>query len=298
MDNLRDLRRREPLRNAEGRAGQSVFPKGQRCGDGHGTAHIPVIAFAQAAGEPHDRGNGGWGRSGWCATMNAEDRALPRTHEDRERHTLVDHRAGGPPAAFATGSWLAIGIARVKAERNDACVSAYETLVEKARTSNVHAGSAAVLASDNERRVVVLVGVRGHDGFRHLAAAWDDHHRNAQHRVIAESVSFALYEVAAAIGAVEIDPSSHDAYVYEHVERPVERVADLLSSLGATPEFRGALIFGGDTTTGTVVLSRFEHSAAYTTFRSGRDAINALGSLSGSGETSFGVHPRKTFAVY
>jgi hypothetical protein len=223
---------------------------------------------------------------------------LPRTHEDRERHTLVDHRAGGAPAAFTAGSWLAIGIARVKAERNDACVAAYETLVERARASNVHAGAAAVFASDNGRRVAVLVGVRGHDGFRHLAAAWDDHHRNAQHRVIAESVSFALYEVAAAIGAAEIDPSSHDAYVYEQVERPVERVTDLFSGLGTLPDFRGALVFGGDTTTGTVVLSRFAHSAAYDAFRTGRDAVNALGSTGDSGETSFGAHPRKTFAVH
>ena len=222
---------------------------------------------------------------------------MPRPHEDRERHTLVDHRPGGSPAAFTAGSWLAIGIARVKAERSDACAAAYETLVEKARTSNVHAGAAAVFASDNGRRVAVLVGVRGHDGFRHLAAAWDDHHRNAQHRVIAESVSFALYEVAAAIGVAEIDPSSHDAYVYEHVERPVERVAELFSSLGALPDFRGALVLGGDTSTGAVVISRFAHSAAYDSFRTGRDAVNALGSLGGSEETSFGVHPRKTFAM-
>jgi hypothetical protein len=223
---------------------------------------------------------------------------LPRTHEDRENHTLVDHRPGGGPVAFSAGSWLAVGIGRVKADRNDACVAAYETLVEKARTSNVHAGAAAVFASDNGRRVVVLVGMRGHEGFRHLAAAWDDHHRNAQHRVIAESVSFALYEVAAAIGAAEIDPASHDAYVYEQLERPVERVADLFASLGALPDFRGALVFGGDTATGTVALSRFVHTATYDSFRTSRDAVNALGSRGGSGETSFGVHARKTFAVH
>jgi hypothetical protein len=56
------------------------------------------------------------------------------------------------PVGFAVDSWLAIGIAHVKAERTDACVAAYETLIEKARTSNVHAGPAAVFASDNGRR--------------------------------------------------------------------------------------------------------------------------------------------------
>jgi hypothetical protein len=221
---------------------------------------------------------------------------LSRPHEDRERHTLVDHRPGGSPVEFAAGSWVALGIARVKAERNDACVSAYETLVEKARTSNVHAAPAAVFASDNGRRVVVMVGLRGHEGFRHLEAAWDDHHRNAQHRAIAESVSFALYEVEAGTGSAAIDPESHDAYVYERVDRRVTRVPELFASLGASLEFRGATVFHNDGATATVVLSRFAHVAAYEVFRGGRDAINVLGSAADASDTSFAVHPRKTIA--
>lgn len=232
----------------------------------------------------------------WCAKLPAEDTALSRPHEDRERHTLVDHRTGGSPAVFAAGSWLAIGVARVKAERNDACIAAYETLVEKAGTSNVHAGPAAVFASQNGRRVVVMVGVRGHDGFRHLAAAWDDHHRSEQHRVIAESVSFALYEVAASVGASDIDPASHDVYVYEHLERPVPRAFELFSSLGDQTDFRGATVFHSDGSAATVVLSRFAHLAAYDAFRSSRGAMNALGPVGESGEASVAVHPRKTLA--
>ncbi len=198
---------------------------------------------------------------------------------------------------FTVGSWLAIGVALVKAERNDACIAAYETLVEKARTSNVHADPAAVFASDNGRRVVAMVGVRGHDGFRHLAAAWDDHHRSEQHRVIAESVSFALYEVAASIGAADIDPASHDVYEYERWERPVPRASELFTSLGVEPDFRGATVFQGDGATATVILSRFAHRAAYDAFRTGRAALNALGSAGESGDTCFAVHPRKTLAL-
>jgi hypothetical protein len=222
---------------------------------------------------------------------------LSRPHEDRERHTLVDHRPGGSPAAFTVGSWLAIGIARVKAERDDACVAAYETLIEKASTSNVHAGPAVVFASDNGRRVVAMVGVRGHDAFRHLTAAWDDHHRNEQHRVIAESVSFALYEVAAGIGEPDIDPASHDVYVYERLERGVPRASELFSSLDAGTGFRGATVFQGDDATATVILSRFAHLAAYDAFRTGRAAVNALGSRGEPGDASFAVHPRKTIAL-
>jgi hypothetical protein len=225
-----------------------------------------------------------------------EDSSLSRPHEDRERHTLVDHRPGGSAATFAVGSWVAIGVARVKAERNEACISAYETLVEKALTSNVHADPSALFASDNGRRVVTMVGVRGHDGFRHLASAWDDHHRNAQHRVIAESVSFALYEVVAGTGEADVDPDSHDAYVYEHLERSVPHVAELFSSLATSAEFRGATLFQDDGPTATVILWRFAHLAAFDAFRTSREAVNALGSPGASGETHFAVHARKTIA--
>ncbi len=223
---------------------------------------------------------------------------MSRPHEDRERHTLVDHRPGGTPAAFTVGSRLAIGIARVKADRIDACVSAYETLIEKAQTSNVHAGPSAVLASKDGRRMVALVGVHGHEGFRHLAAAWDDRHRNAQHRVISESVSFALYEVTA--GAMEIDPASHDAYVYERLERPAEFTSELFASLDASLEFHGAAILSGDGATAsaiaTVIVSRFAHFADYEAFRTSRAAIDALGKAGASGDSSFAMHPHKSFA--
>jgi len=222
---------------------------------------------------------------------------VSRPHEDRERHTLVDHRPGGLPITFPSGSWLVIGVGRVKAERSDACVAAYETLVEKAQTSNVHAGSAVVLTSHNKRRVVTIVGVRGHDGFRHLAAAWDDHHRFEQHRAVAESVSLGLYEVAASIGDTLVDPGSHDAFVYEQFERPVPKIADLFASSNALPEFRGAMVLSGDDGRTTVVISRFVNVESYEAFRTSRAAANALGSEDQTGTTSFPVHPARTFAA-
>jgi hypothetical protein len=222
---------------------------------------------------------------------------LPRPHEDRQRHTLVDHRPGGLPVAFPNASWLAIGVGRVKAERSDACVSAYETLVEKAQTSNVHAASALLLTSHNGRRIVTLVGVHGHDDFRHLAAAWDDHHRFAQHRAVAESMSLDLYEVAASVGDALVDPASHDWFVYEQFERPVPRIVDAFASSDASPEFRGAMILRGDDGRSTVVISRFVNGESYEAFRTGRTAANALGSEDQTGTTSFPVHATRTFAA-
>ncbi len=189
-----------------------------------------------------------------------------------------------------------VGVASVKAERSDACVAAYETLLEKARPSNVRAGPAVVFTSQNQRRIVTMAGVRGHDGFRHLAAEWDDHHLNAQHRAIAEAVSLRLYEVVGSIGAADIDPASHDAFVYEQFDRPVPNVDNLSTSFGALTAFRGATVLHGDDGLATVILSRFEHAAAYEAFRTSRSAANALGSADQSGTASFPVHPTKTFA--
>jgi hypothetical protein len=144
---------------------------------------------------------------------------------------------------------------------------------------------------------VTLVGVRGHDGFRHLAAAWDDHHRFAQHRVVAESVSSGLFEVAAAVADAEVVPGAHDAYVYEQFERPVPGARDLFASSEVSAEFRGATILHGDDGRATVILARFAHIAAYEAFRAGRDAANALGAADGSGTTSFQITPTRTFEL-
>jgi hypothetical protein len=190
-----------------------------------------------------------------------------------------------------------LGVAHVKAERSDSCVAAYESLVEKAQTSNVHAGPAAVFLSHNRRRVVTMVGVRGHDGFRHLAAAWDGHHLLAEHRAIAESTSLGLYEVTVSLAAADVDPGSHDAYMFEQFERPVPNVADLFASIDASPDFRGVTILHGDDGRATAVLSRFAHVAAYEAFRTGRGAANALGAADQSGTSSFQVAPTKTFEI-
>jgi hypothetical protein len=188
-----------------------------------------------------------------------------------------------------------VGVARVKAERSDACVAAYESLIEKAQTSNVHAGPAVAFTAHNQRRVVTMVGVRGHDEFRHLAAAWDDHHRFEQHRAIAESVSLGLYEVAASIAAAGIDPASHDAYGFEQLERSVPNAGSLLASLDAGTEFSGALMLQGDLGRTTILLTRFAHVAAYEAFRASRSAVNALGAADASGTSSFPVHATRTF---
>jgi hypothetical protein len=217
-----------------------------------------------------------------------------RPHEDRERHTSVDHRPGGLPITYAPGTWCAIDVVHVKAERADAAISTYETLIEKAQTSAAKAQVAAVLCSANHRRVIALVGLEGHSAFAHLTSAWDAHHLYAEHRAVAESVALALYQVKEIVGEIPIDPGSHDIYAFERTAADPVQVATLIEPLTATANFLGALVFGGDTG-GAAILYRFQHAADIDEFRAGAAARKVLGTGS-TGDAEFAVHPVKTFA--
>jgi hypothetical protein len=219
---------------------------------------------------------------------------MPRPHEDLERHAPTDHRPGGPPIEFAPGAWCAIDVAHVRADRVGAGIAAYETLIEKARTSSAKARAAVVLRSVNNRRVIALIVIAGHDAFRHLKSAWDDHHLTAERHAVAESSSLALYKVAARGGSMAFDPASTDAYAFEHVAREPERVRPLISVVAAAPGFRGVLILGSDDAAASAVAYQFEHAAQFDAFRESSAAQQLLGPVGASGETITGVHPVKT----
>jgi hypothetical protein len=220
---------------------------------------------------------------------------MTRPHEDLERHTPTDHRPGGVPITFAPGTWCAIDVAHVKADRVNAGISAYETLIEKARTSAVKAHGAAILRSVNNRRVIALIGINGHDAFRHLKTAWDDHHLSAERHAVAESSTLALYQVAASGGQATIDPASKDSYAFEHVARDPNHVRALIAATGAVQGFRGLLVFGTDDATASAVVYRFEHAAQLDAFRQSAAAQQILGMVGDMGETASPVHPVKTF---
>jgi len=219
---------------------------------------------------------------------------MARPHEDRERHTQVDHRPGGLPATFTPGAWCAIDIVHVTSEREQAAVSAYETLIEKAHTSAAKAQAAVVLRSVNHRRVVAIVALEGHGGFAHLVSAWDAHHLYAGHRAVAESASLALFQVKESAGDVFVDPATHDAYAFERTAADALRVATLIVPLTAAEGFRGALVFGGDAG-GAAILYRFEHAADFDAFRASAPARGVLGAEGSSGDAEFAVHPVKSF---
>jgi|HubBroStandDraft_5_1064220.scaffolds.fasta_scaffold00002_40 hypothetical protein len=221
---------------------------------------------------------------------------MTRPHEERRHHTPTDHRGGGPAIAFAPGSWCAIAVAHVAAERATAGVAAYETLIERARVSAPKAREATVLESHNRRRVIALLHLDGHEGFKHLQAAWDDHHLFSERRAVAESLSLVLYQVAATIAEAAIDPASTDAYAFERVLLNVERRKGLAGSIVAAPGFRGATMFDGDDDGASTVVYRFKHIEEIEAFHASPAAQRVFGP-SPPGETFFQVHPVRTFAA-
>jgi hypothetical protein len=220
---------------------------------------------------------------------------MTRPHEDLQRHTPTDHRPGGVPVSFASGAWCAIDVVHTKAERVDASISAYETLIEKARTSTVAARLAAVLRSVNDRRVIAIVEIEGHDAFHHLQSGWDDHHLVAQRHDVAESSTLGLYRVAASTGDAAIDPESKDAYAFEHVAVAPERTSALAAAAPKAHGFRGVVVFGADDDKGSIIVYHFGHAADLDAFRASAEALRILGPLRADGETISAVHPVRTF---
>ena len=212
-------------------------------------------------------------------------------------HTLVDHRPGGPRVSFGVGAWCAVDVARVRADRADASISAYETLLEQLGTGESARQSSAVMRSTDHRRVVTIVEVRGHGEFGHLASAWDDHRLYREHRANAESVTLALYRVIDAAGDARIDPASPDRYEIEAVAQPAARVTKLLEPLESTAGFRGALVLGSGDEKSSLIVYRFEHEADFETFRASTAALASLGPIGTAGETLFAVHPVRTFGT-
>jgi hypothetical protein len=188
---------------------------------------------------------------------------MTRPHEDRERHTAVDHKPGGPVVEFAPNAWCAIDVVRVKPERADAALASYETLVEKAYASSAKPGASVILHSLDNHRVVVLVTVGGHDAFAHLQSAWDAHHLHAERHDVAETSTLGLYRLVAQLGSVVFDPQAKNVFAVEHVGVDVEKARALAQTTAEATGFRGALVFGNDDANASVLVYQFEHASEF-----------------------------------
>jgi hypothetical protein len=201
---------------------------------------------------------------------------MTRPHEDLQRHQPADHRPGGAPIRFEPRTWCAIDTIHVRADRVSAGISAYETLIEKAKPR-----VAAVLRSANDRRVFALLDVGNHETFHHLQSAWDDHKLFMERHAVAESTTLGLYQVIANAGDTTIDPDTKDAYAFEQVRVSPAEARARLEPIQAAEGFRGAFLFGADDSASTVVLYRFDR------------LVSSASQL--VAETASAVHPVRTF---
>jgi hypothetical protein len=188
---------------------------------------------------------------------------MTRPHEDIQHHTAVDHKSGGPAVRIAPNAWCAIDVVHVKSERIDAGIASYETLIEKARTSSAKAQASAILRSLDNRRVIVLASLDGHDAFQHLKSAWDDHHLRAEKHDVAESSTLGLYRVTSALGIVAFDPLAKNVYAVEHIAVDATKAEAIAQTTAKAPGFQGVLIFDSDDGTSSVLVYQFEHASEF-----------------------------------
>lgn len=189
---------------------------------------------------------------------------MTRPHEDLQHHTAVDHRSGGPVIRVAPESWCAIDVVHLESDRVDAGISSYETLIEQARTSAAKGRTGTILRSLDNRRVIVLLTLGGHDAFAHLKSAWDNHHLRAEKHTVAESSTLALYQLTYGIGEVAFDPQAKNVYAVEHIAVDPEKAQAIAQTTAQATGFQGALIFGSDDQTSSVLIYQFEHPSEFT----------------------------------
>lgn len=188
---------------------------------------------------------------------------MTRPHEDLQHHIAVDHKPGGEAIRFTPNAWCAIDVVHVKAERVDAGLASYETLLEQARTSSAKARPSAILQSLDKRRIIVIASLGGHDAFRHLKAAWDDHHLRAERHDVVESTTLALYQVAHAIGEVGLDSQAKNVYAVEHIAVDATKAQAIARTTAQSPGFQGALVFGSEDGSTSVLVYQFEHPTEF-----------------------------------
>lgn len=145
---------------------------------------------------------------------------MPRFHQGttttRERpHTNVDHREAGPDVELtASNAWVAVAEFDTKSDRQRAVVSSLETRIELFRRER-HVASSFVMSSRDGHRVVALLWISGHDDFRSLQSAWDQHELPLARRDKAESSRLLLCRCTATSGDPTFAVNGSDILTFE-----------------------------------------------------------------------------------
>ncbi|HTW85454.1 MAG TPA: hypothetical protein VMD91_15400 [Candidatus Sulfotelmatobacter sp.] len=167
-------------------------------------------------------------------------------------HTTVDHRPGGLDVDIeASSAWIAVGVFDAKAGREPAVLSSVETMIEQfARERPVP--SAFVMASRDGHRVVAFLWLAGHDAFRALQSAWDQHHLHLAREDKAESMRLALCHCTATSGDPLFEIGTTEVVTFEE-----HTGANAVLPSGDDDTVLGRALLVDDVAQHSFVLSRF-----------------------------------------
>ncbi len=147
-------------------------------------------------------------------------------------HTNVDHRETGPDLALAaSGAWIALAEFHTKPDRQHAAIAAAETRIELFQRER-HVTSALVMASNDGHRVVALLWIGGHDDFRSLQSAWDQHQQHLAHTDKAASWKMWLCRCTATSGDPTFEVGGPEVVTFENLSNGDHTLPDDDTTVG------------------------------------------------------------------
>ncbi|MGB8267358.1 MAG: hypothetical protein WCE44_13585 [Candidatus Velthaea sp.] len=169
-------------------------------------------------------------------------------------HTNVDHRQRGPDVEILAGkTWIAIAEFTARPDRQEAVISAVETRIELFRQKH-HVAPSFLIASRDGHRVIAFLGVSGHDEFRELQSAWDQHEQHLARTDKAEASKLVLCHCTATSGDPTFSVGSTDVLTFDAFESEIKPAADALAD--TNDEILGTALLRDDTSTHSFFLTR------------------------------------------
>ncbi len=150
--------------------------------------------------------------------LPGKDTTIARFHQGTgtvHPHTDVDHKSGGPDVELADAKgWVAVAEFDVKPDRQQAEISALETRIELFRHER-HVGPSFVFASRDKHRVGAFLWLGGHDAFRSLQSAWDQHAQHLARTDKAESGKLFLCTCRSTTGNPTFEVEGSDVVTFD-----------------------------------------------------------------------------------
>jgi hypothetical protein len=169
-------------------------------------------------------------------------------------HTDVDHRSAGPDVDIAEAKgWVAVAEFGVKPDRQQAEISALETRVELFRRER-HIGASFVIASRDKHRVGAFLWLGGHDAFRSLESAWDQHALHLARTDKAESSKLFLCTCKSTTGNPTFEVEGSDVVTFDALAPAATEAA--VAEAARETTVLGTALLGDDTSEHFFLLTR------------------------------------------